>query len=115
MRQTIRWAVGVVFAVVTPAMAVDVPSEVVRKIGGAESPIEMRPQSVRGLAVSDDGEIVATYGEPADPKRPRVIQIWNLKTGRLQATLPGPDEPLRAIAISQDGKTLVTTSFDVTT
>lgn len=115
MRHRVRLVIGCVLLSVLPAVQADEASEIVRRIGGADSPIESRPQSVRGLAVSESAGIVATYGEPADPKRPRVIQIWNLKTGRLHVTLPGPDEPIRSMAMTKDGKTLVTTSFDVTT
>ncbi|WP_166831975.1 WD40 repeat domain-containing protein [Thalassoroseus pseudoceratinae] len=115
MGQLARMLIGFAFVIASPKVFAEEPSEVLRQIGGANQPSESRPQSVRGLAISEVAGIVATYGEPSDPNQPRVIQLWNTQTGRLQATLPGPDEPIRAMAVTSDGKTLVTTSFDVTT
>ncbi len=72
-----------------------------------------RPDSLRGAAVSDDGKILATYGEPANPKESRLIQIWDAQSGKPLRSLEGHEWPIRAIAISPDGKTLVSSSFDV--
>ena len=72
-----------------------------------------QPDSLRGAAVSADGKILATYGEPANPKDGRLIQIWDAPSGKHLRDLEGHEWPIRAMAISPDGKTLVSSSFDV--
>ena len=72
-----------------------------------------RPDSLRGAAISADGKLLATYGEPANPKEGRLIQIWDAQSGKHLRNLEGHEWPIRAIAISPDGKTLVSSSFDV--
>jgi dipeptidyl aminopeptidase/acylaminoacyl peptidase len=44
-----------------------------------------------------------------------VIQVWDGRSGKLLRTLPGHEETIRAADLSPDGRTLVSTSFDVTT
>ena len=72
-----------------------------------------RPFSLRGAALSADGKILATCGEPADPKAGRPIQIWDARTGKHLRELEGHEWPIRALAISPVGKTLISSSFDV--
>jgi WD40 repeat protein len=72
-----------------------------------------RPFSLRGAALSENGKLLATYGESADPKAGRPIQIWDARTGKHLRELEGHEWPIRALAISPDGKTLVSSSFDV--
>lgn len=72
-----------------------------------------RPFSLRGAALSADGKVLATYGEPADPKAGRPIQVWDASTGKFLRELEGDEWPIRALAISPDGKTIITSSFDV--
>jgi WD40 repeat protein len=67
---------------------------------------------MRGAALSADGRVLATYGEPADPKAGRPIHLWDGRTGAHLRKLEGHEEPIRALAISPDGKTLVSSSFD---
>ncbi len=52
--------------------------------------------SLRGAALSADGKVLATYGEPADPKAGRPIQIWDAKTGQHLRELEGHEWPIRA-------------------
>jgi WD40 repeat protein len=63
--------------------------------------------SVFSTAISPDGNTVASTND-------RTIQLWSLQTGQAIATLSGHDKPVNAIAISPDGKILVSGSEDNT-
>ncbi len=94
------------------------PQEAVARVG-THRPEDKLPagfpqaMSLRGAALSADGKVLATYGEPADPKAGRPIQIWDAPTGKHLRKLAGHEEPIRAIAISPDGKTVVSSSFTI--
>lgn len=64
--------------------------------------------SLRGLAFSPDGKLLATRGEPSDPSKPRVVHIWEAATGKLSRVLELHDIPLTSIAFSPDGRYLAT-------
>jgi tetratricopeptide (TPR) repeat protein len=64
------------------------------------------------IAFSPDGKtLAAALG--AWP-RPRGVQLWNLETRQLQATLVGHSEVVYHLAFSPDGRTLATGSWDST-
>ncbi len=63
--------------------------------------------SVLSTAISPDGNTVASTND-------RTIQLWSLQTGQAVATLSGHDKQVNAIAISPDGKILVSGSDDNT-
>lgn len=94
------------------------PQEALARMGTARAEDKIpqnfpRPLSLRGAVLSSDGKVLATYGEPADPKAGRPIQIWDAKTGKHLRELAGDEWPIRALAMSSDGKTIVSSSFDI--
>jgi WD40 repeat protein len=59
---------------------------------------------MQGIALSADGHTLATAGEQG-----RVI-IWDLMTGQAQRTLVGHTRTIAYVALSEDGRTLVSDS-----
>jgi tricorn protease-like protein len=70
---------------------------------------------VWSVAFSPDGEKLASctgeYGTPLDPGE---VKIWNLATGKEDATLRGHRGLVFGVAYSPDGKTLYSASWDGT-
>jgi len=63
---------------------------------------------VWAIAVAPDGSWLATGGED------RAVRIWDMATGRQQATLTGHDGQVWAIAVAPDGSWLATGGEDRT-
>ena len=61
---------------------------------------------VSGLAFQPDGDYLATAG---DDHR---VRLWNVKTGKLVATLSGHDDWVRAVKFSRDGRYLASAAAD---
>src|SRR5579864_4647379 len=59
---------------------------------------------ISGLARSPNGDIIATVSDN------KVVELWDVKTGRLLQTLQGPQEWLFSPAFSPDGSVLATAS-----
>lgn len=59
------------------------------------------------LAVSPDQQMLASSSQ-------KTIQLWDLKTGKLQRSLQGHTERISAIAFSPDGQLLASSSLDQT-
>jgi len=76
-------------------------------------PIETGHQQVFTIVYSPDMTMFATggYGEP-NPDTDSAIKIWDLKTGKLAATLKGHTESVMCLAWTPDGKTLISGSLD---
>ncbi|MEA5527355.1 serine/threonine-protein kinase [Nodularia spumigena] len=62
---------------------------------------------VLSVAISPDSQIFASSGE-------RLIKVWHLGTGKEIATLKGHEQRVNVVAISPDGRTLVSGSDDQT-
>jgi WD40 repeat protein len=80
--------------------------------GQHNQPIRIIPGikgGVRAVAVSPDKQLLAT----ASTDEP-TIQLWNPQTGQLLPTLRGHTSPVAEVAISPDGKILVSGSRDKT-
>ena len=60
----------------------------------------------RVLAVSPDGKLLATAGED------RIIQLWNLETGKAGAKLTAHTDWITSLAFSSDGKRLASGGYD---
>jgi WD40 repeat protein len=69
-------------------------------------------ESVRALAFSPDGAILAAAG--GQPGRNGEVKLWNVADRSLQQTLSGHKDNILGIAFSADGKQLVTGSYDKT-
>jgi hypothetical protein len=67
-----------------------------------------RDVEVYSLAISSDGEILASGGTED------VIKIWRWRDRQLQQTLKGHSDTIQAIAIAPDGKTLASSGRDHT-
>jgi WD40 repeat protein len=64
--------------------------------------------SVRGIVFSPDGTLLAVRGEPGDPKKPRIVSLFNAQTGKLIRNVETHDAPLTSIEFSPDGRYLAT-------
>jgi COMPASS component SWD3 len=65
-------------------------------------------EPIRAIALSPDGQILASGGDD------RTIKLWNPKTGALLATLNGHSDRVQSLAISPDGQILASASSDQT-
>jgi RNA polymerase sigma factor (sigma-70 family) len=71
-------------------------------------------KSLRALAMSADGELLAAAGFALDPARRRIVHrvwVWDLKREKLQRVLEVPGVDLFSIAFAPDGVTLATGGF----
>jgi len=64
--------------------------------------------SVRGIDFSPDGKTIAVRGEAADPKKPRIVSLWNAETGKHIRNIETHDAPLTSIEFSPNGRYLAT-------
>ncbi|QSJ18848.1 serine/threonine protein kinase [Nostoc sp. UHCC 0702] len=76
-------------------------------------------KSVVSVAISADGTTIASSGdrdskEKLSEKGLRTIKLWNAATGEEIRTLEGHSQKVNVVAISPDGKTLVSGSDDKT-
>lgn len=68
---------------------------------------------VTDLAFSGDGSVLATVGGESLQYRPGDVKLWDPKTGALTASLEGGhDTNVWAVAVSNDGKALITTGYN---
>jgi WD40 repeat protein len=70
--------------------------------------LEESPYSVYSIAISPDGETIASGSDD------NTIKLWNLKTGEFNNTLSGHSSSVYSVAFSPDGQTLVSGSYDKT-
>jgi WD40 repeat protein len=66
---------------------------------------------LRELAVSSDGRMLASLKHQDAPRR-EVVQLWDVKTGKVVHTLAKDQEYLANVALSPDGKTLATIGWN---
>jgi WD40 repeat protein len=64
------------------------------------------PEIVLCADLSPDGTILATAGYG------RAVRLWDPKTGKQRAALPGPQEPVVKVLFSREGNALAATSSD---
>jgi serine/threonine protein kinase len=69
--------------------------------------IKAHDESVLSIAISPDSKTIASSGD-------RTIKLWNLATGKEIFALNGHSQRVNVVAISLDGKTLVSGSDDST-
>ncbi|HEX6986221.1 MAG TPA: WD40 repeat domain-containing protein, partial [Planctomycetaceae bacterium] len=86
--------------------AVAEPPAVRTRFGSPEDPD--RPESLRAVAISPDGRLVALAGEPETPTDSLAVQIRDSATGELIRTLGGHEGPVRSLAFSPRGDRLAT-------
>jgi len=91
------------------------------KTGSLKTPLPYKgKQGVSALAFSPDGQTLVSnsYDSVIDPKNTNPnpmfrrknisnIEIWNLSTGKLKTAFPSEEGLLNLVAISSDGKTVV--------
>jgi WD40 repeat protein/serine/threonine protein kinase len=68
---------------------------------------------VWSVAFSPDGKRLISggcYWGPLGPGQPGEIKVWDVQTGQLMLSLPGPCGAVRSVALSPDGKRLVSGS-----
>ena len=86
--------------------------------------LDMKPKDVHGesfvLAFSPDGKLLASGGntapmghfsEPEDVANR--LRLWNVATGKQERLFTQHDGPIRALAFSRDGKTLISGATDI--
>ena len=61
-----------------------------------------------GVAFNHDGTLLASGSLD------KTVKLWDVTTGRLQATLEGHDHAVHSVAFSNDGKLLASASYDHT-
>jgi WD40 repeat protein len=61
---------------------------------------------VEAIAMSPDGSTLISGGSD------KTIKVWNLASGKLQRTLTGYKSFSTCLALSLDGKTLLSSSWD---
>lgn len=72
---------------------------------------------INSVAVSPDGTWAASggWGNPKfNPLEKYAIDIWDLKTGACRTTLEGHTDDVQSVAITPDGKRILSGSFDNT-
>jgi WD40 repeat protein len=70
-----------------------------------------RNENVRGVTFSPDGRRLAAYG---GSKGQGLVRVWDVATGREQATMRGHQTEVYALAFSPDGTWLATGAWDHT-
>lgn len=75
------------------------PADALLRLADYDHPLP----SIREVAFSPDGRIIAARGEPADPAQPRRITLWDAKSGRKIRTLTAHAAPLTSMEFSPDG------------
>ncbi|MFB2917913.1 CHAT domain-containing protein [Aerosakkonema funiforme] len=65
-------------------------------------------KEIQGIAISPDGQILASGGKD------KTIKLWRLNSGELRSTLTGHSEEIFSVAISPDGQTVASGSADNT-
>jgi WD40 repeat protein len=75
-------------------------------------PIETGHEHVYAVVYSPDMTVFATGGWDTNPDSESKIKIWDLKTGKLVATLKGHTIGVWCLAWTPDGKTLISGSND---
>ena len=74
-----------------------------------EIPWPVGHTDISDTSFSPDKKILATRSQASN-----VITLWDVNTGEETARLEGHSEPVRSIALSPDGKTLISSSEDTT-
>jgi hypothetical protein len=71
-----------------------------------------RPDSLRAVAISPDGRLIALAGEPETPTGDFAAQLRAATTGKLLHTLSGHEGPVRSLAFSSRGDLVATVTSD---
>jgi WD40 repeat protein len=85
------------------------PSERLPKYPGY--PVRLKSIDGRGITISPDGAWVVTHSqlEPA-----KGVQVWNSETGVLEGVFNGHTDTIYAVALSPDGRRIISCSDDKT-
>jgi hypothetical protein len=80
------------------------------RTGRSIARLEGHADSVRAVAISNDGRLLAAAG--GIPAKKGEVKIWDLARREAILTFNGHDDCIYAAAFSPDGKTLATSSYD---
>jgi WD40 repeat protein len=69
---------------------------------------------VNSVAVSPDGKWAASGAGSSHERNDWTVKIWDLDTGECRKTLEGHNDEVRSVAITPDGKRILSGSFDKT-
>lgn len=69
---------------------------------------EGRSKEIQDIAISSDGQVLATGGKD------KTVKLWRINTEELRSTLIGHSDTIESVVISPDGQTVVSGSADQT-
>jgi RNA polymerase sigma factor (sigma-70 family) len=73
--------------------------------------LQAKGDYIRGVALSPDGRLLASYSRRDGPVRDS-IELWDMTTGRVIHTVAGDQKYLDTVAFSPDGKSLATVGWN---
>lgn len=103
--RVVLFAAGLLWGLVASLMAGPVSAEDATNIAKYE-------RWVTSLAFAPGGNTLVTVGGESLHYRPGDVKLWDASTGNLIASLEGHPSNVWSVAISPDGKTLITSGYD---
>ncbi|MFG3297058.1 caspase family protein [Streptomyces sp. NPDC048179] len=77
-----------------------------KRATGKITEIRTNQMGLIDIAFSPDGKTLATAGMLASDKFDNPVRLWDVATGKMRATLTGPNNGVQSMEFSPDGKTL---------
>ena len=78
-----------------------------------QSKLIKTPTPIGNLRFTPDGKLLIGTTHQAAPEKQGRIYVWNVNDGRLVQELAGHKGPINGLAVSDDGRTMITSSMDM--